>query len=273
MGSLGCNLVNTASNHSFDFTQANINASVDAWSSVPDMLAVAGQNRSQAEHDTVHVFSVKGVKMAFLAYTSYSNKPPQNNYGLNVFSNQLATNQINQARKLGAEFIIVSMRWGTEYSGEVNSLQKTQAKFLADQGVQLVLGHGPHVLQPVQELTGSGGAKTVVWYSLGNFINSQIPAETQFNGIGVIDIDIASKKLTKMSYLPIYMHYEWTPEQAKAEQLNARHNLSLLLLEQATDQQVSKHQLNTSISAQKDRLSKTLNALGLQIPLITSKEL
>lgn len=272
MGRLGCNLVNTASNHSFDFSQANITASVEAWANVPNTLAVVGQNRSQAEHDKVHVFSVRGVKIAFLAYTSYSNKPPQNSYGVNVFSNQLAAEQIKQARAQGAEFIIVSMRWGTEYSGSVNNLQKTQAQFLADQGVQLVLGHGPHVLQPVQELAGSGGAKTVVWYSLGNFLNTQIPAETQFNGLAVIDIDIATKKITQ-SYLPIYMHYEWTAEQARAEQLNARNNLSLILLEQTTDQMIAKHQLGTTVAAQKDRLSKTLNALGMQIPPITSKEL
>lgn len=273
MGRLGCNLVNTASNHSFDFTQANISASVDAWSKVPNMLAVSGQNRNQAEHDDVKVFDVKGVKIAFLAYSSYSNQPPKNSFGLNVFSSQLASEQIKQARIQGAEFIIVSMRWGTEYSSEVNGPQKLQAQFLADQGVQLVLGHGPHVLQPVQEITGSSGAKTVVWYSLGNFLNTQIPAETQFNGVGVIDIDIASKKLTNMSYLPIYMHYEWTADQAKAEQISSRKNLHLFLLEQATDEQVARHQLNTTIAAQKERLSKTLNSLGLQIPLITSKNL
>lgn len=272
MGRLGCNLVNTASNHSFDFTQANISASVEAWSKVPNTLGVVGQNRTQAEHDSIKVFEVKGIKVAFLAYTSYSNKPPTNSYGVNVFSTQFAASQIKQAKDQGAEFIIVSMRWGTEYSGQVNNLQKTQAQFLADQGVQLVLGHGPHVLQPVQELTGSGGAKMVVWYSLGNFLNSQIPAETQFNGLAAIDIDIASKKIATMRYIPIYMHYEWTAEQARAEQLNSRTNLHLFLLEQVTDKQIAKHQLNTTVAAQKDRLSKTLNSLGLQIPLITSKE-
>ena len=268
MGRVGCNLVNTASNHSFDFAQTNITASMDAWSKVPDTLAVVGQNRSQQEHDKVHVFEVKGVKIAFLAYTSYSNKPPGNAYGVNIFSNNLATKQIKQAKDHGAQFIIVSMRWGTEYSGTVNGLQKTQAQFLADQGVQLVLGHGPHVLQSVQKIKD-----TTVWYSLGNFLNSQIPAETQFNGVAVIDIDIAKKQISRQQFLPIYMHYEWTAEQARAEQLDARTNLHLFLLEQATDERVAKHQLNTTITAQKDRLIKTLDNLGQKIPIITTKEL
>ena len=268
MGRLGCNLVNTASNHSFDFAQTNITASMDAWSKVPDTLAVVGQNRSQKEHDTVHVFEVKGIKIAFLAYTSYSNKPPGNAYGVNIFSNNLATKQIKQAKGQGAQFIIVSMRWGTEYSGMVNGLQKTQGQFLADQGVQLVLGHGPHVLQPVQKIKD-----TTVWYSLGNFLNSQIPAETQFNGVAVIDIDIAKKQIKRQQFLPIYMHYEWTAEQARAEQLNVRTNLHLFLLEQATNEQIAKHQLDTTVSAQKDRLTKTLGNLGQKIPLITSRDL
>ena len=88
MGKLGCNLVNTASNHSFDKSQGAIAASVDAWSKVPNMLAVAGENRSEAEHNAVHYFTMKGVKFAYLAYTTYQNTdaPAQNNYGVNVFS-------------------------------------------------------------------------------------------------------------------------------------------------------------------------------------------
>src|ERR1035437_1860271 len=84
MGQFGCNLVNTASNHSFDFTQANIDNSVSAWQKVQGMLAVAGENQSQQQHDTVHYFSIKGVKFAFLAYTAYANNdaPPLNNYGV-----------------------------------------------------------------------------------------------------------------------------------------------------------------------------------------------
>lgn len=272
MGRLGCNLVNVASNHSFDFSQANITASQDAWATVPNTLAVVGQNRNQAEHDKVHVFTVKGVKIAFLAYTSYSNKPPANGYGLNVFSNQFAAEQIKQARAQGAEFIIVSMRWGTEYSGTVNALQKTQAQFLADQGVQLVLGHGPHVLQPVQELKGSTGNRTTVWYSLGNFLNTQIPAETQFNGLAAIDIDTTTKQISSQRFIPIYMHYEWTAAQARAEQLSSRQKVKLYLLEQVDDQLIAAHQLNTTVAAQKDRMTQTLSGLGLTIPLISSTE-
>jgi len=275
MGQLGCNLVNTASNHSFDFTQANIDNSVAAWAKVPNMLAMAGENRSQAEHDTVHYFTEKGVKFAYLAYTTYSNQdaPAQNNYGVNVFSEAFAASQISQAKANGAQIIIASMRWGTEYSTTVNAEQTQDAQFLADQGVNLILGHGSHELQPTQQLTGSGDNKTLVWYSIGNFLNTQEPPETLFNGIPVMDFDTKSHAITIVGFLPTYMHYEWTAAQAKADDTNARNHLHMYLLEDATQQMIDAQQLNTTIAAQKQRLSTTLNADGLQIPLITSKQL
>jgi poly-gamma-glutamate synthesis protein (capsule biosynthesis protein) len=275
MGRFGCNLANTASNHSFDFTQANIDNSVTAWEKVPDVLAVAGENRSQAEHDAVHYFTVKGVKMAFLAYTAYINTdaPVQNSYGVNVFSKDFAGRQIAEAKQNGARFVIASMRWGTEYSTTVNAEQRADAQWLADQGVALVLGHGSHELQPVTELTGSGGNKTLVWYSLGNFLNTQEPPATLFNGIAGLDIDTRTLAISNVRYSPIYMHYEWTPAQAAADDTNARDNLHLYPLEKATDAMVAAQQLKTSVAAQRQRIQSTLNAEGLSIPLVNLNQL
>ena len=275
MGQFGCNLVNTASNHSFDFTQANINNSVSAWQKVPNMLAVAGENQNQAQHDTVHSFTVKGVKFAFLAYTAYSNNdaPPLNNYGVNVFSQSFASSQISQAKAAGAKYIIVSIRWGTEYTTTVNAEQKQDAQFLADQGVNLVIGHGSHELQPVQQLKGSAGNTTTVWYSIGNFLNTQEPAETLFNGLPVIDINTKTLQITAMHFLPTYMHYEWTAAQAAADNIAARNHLNMYLLQDATQSLIDAQQLHTNVDAQKQRMNVTLSTYGLNIPLITSAQL
>ncbi|HEV2402716.1 MAG TPA: CapA family protein [Candidatus Saccharimonadales bacterium] len=275
MGKLGCNLANTASNHSFDYTQANINNSVAAWQQVPNMLAVAGENQNQQQHDAIHIFTVKGVEIAFLAYTTYSNTdaPPLNNYGVNIFSQSFASSQIQQAKQQGAQFIIVSMRWGTEYSTRVDPDQHQDAQWLADQGVNLILGHGSHELQSVQQLKGADGQSTTVWYSLGNFLNTQELPETLFNGLAVIDINTQSKQITAMHYLPIYMHYEWTAAQQAADDINARGHLHLYLLEDATQSMIDAQQLHTSIVAQRHRMTSTLSANGLDIPLINSHQL
>ncbi len=274
MGQLGCNLVNLASNHSFDFTQANINNSVTAWRHTPGMLAFAGENQNQAQHDQVRLFSVKGVKFAFLAYTAYSNTdaPPQNSYGVNLFSQSFAQAQIKQARAQGARFIIVSMRWGTEYTRNVNSTQLTDAQWLADQNVNLILGHGTHELQPVSWLNGTQGHKTLVWYGLGDFLHSQEPAATVFNGIAVMTIDPQTLAIGNLGFLPIYMHYEWTPSQQAQDEIADRHSLHLYLLEDATQSMINAQQLNTTVQAQDQRLSSTLNTYGLNIPLLSSRQ-
>lgn len=272
MGKYGCNLVNTASNHSFDFTQANIDASVAAWAAVPTTLAVAGQNRNQAEHDAVHMFTTKGLKFAFLAYTTYSNAAPQNSYGVSVYSPALAAQQIQAAKAQGAQIIIVSMRWGVEYSSQVTAAQEKAAQYLSDQGVNLVLGHGPHVLQPVQDLTGAAGNKTLVWYSLGNYLNTQIPPETLFNGVALLKINPATLAISITGYLPFHMQYEWTAAQAKAENTNARTKVKLELLEKTTQAAIDAQQINTTAKDQAARLVKTLNERGQQIPLLSSEQ-
>lgn len=276
MGKVGCNLVNDGTNHSFDRNQDAINASIDAWNSVPNMLAVAGQNKNIAEHDTVHYFTIKGVKFAFLAYTTYLNigAPAQNDYGVNVYSDAFAKQQIDTAKANGAQIIIASVRWGVEYSTTVSDSQKQTAQFLANQGVSLILGHGSHELEPVQTLTGSGGNKTVVWYSLGNFINTQLPAETLFNGLAVINYDKNTKQITDMTFLPIYMHYEWTAAEAIRQNdadLLARHNVQMYLLDDTTQAMIDSQQLKTTVPAQRERIQGILNSYT-RVPLITKAE-
>ena len=274
MGKLGCNLVNLASNHSFDFTQANINNSVTAWQKVPRMLAFAGENQNKAQYNSIHYFTLKGVKFAFLAYATYLNSdaPALNSYGLNIYSNSFASKQIAQAKNNGAKFIIVSMRWGTEYSTNVNNTEIQDAQFLADQGVSLILGHGTHVLQPVTWLYGQHSSKTLVWYGLGDFLQSQIPADTVFNGIPVMDINSKTLKISNLAFLPIFMHYDWSATAAATQDLSARNHLHLYLLNNVTQSMINSQQLHTTVTAQEQRIKTTLSSMGLKIPLISSKE-
>lgn len=258
MVELGCNLVNTASNHSSDKTQTVIDSNVDIWSSIDGPLAVVGQNKSQEQQDSVKIFEVDGLKYAFLAYTSYSNATPPHSYSVNFYSRELASSQIASAKKAGARFLIVSMRWGNEFSENINVFQDSESQYLADLGVSLVLGHGPHVLEPVKKITGTSGNTTVVWYSLGNFLNTQLEPEALFSAVAYIDVDPESGEVVNLSYLPIYMHYEWTPEEAEREDLLKRTNLQLVPLESAVEL-FKKSQLKTTIGAQDNRIKQTLN--------------
>jgi poly-gamma-glutamate synthesis protein (capsule biosynthesis protein) len=266
---LGCNVINIGTNHTNDKGQNLIDATVKAWDDREGVLAVAGANRSAEEQNEIKYFEVKGVKFAFLAYTTYSNIAPANNYGLNMYSDALAEAQVAEAKK-EVDFIIVSMRWGTEYSPDIDERQDEISQKLANLGVDVVFGHGPHVLGPVKTLEGPDGHETLVWYSLGNFLNTQLEVETLFSGIAVMDIDIESKEIKKVQMMPIYMHYEWTAAQKQAEDLNARRNLAMYPLDQA-EEALAKSQLDTTATAQTERI-KSIVTKHLPIKVITSDE-
>lgn len=269
MDKLGCNLINVGSNHSNDKGQAAISAQLDEWDKQPGILAIGGEARSATEQQKIGYFTIKGVRFAFLSYVTYSNTHNMTAYGVNMFNRTTAAAQLVEARKQ-ADIIIVSMRWGTEYSNGINSEQISDGQFLADNGSDIILGHGPHSLEPVKKLTGQNGRSSYVWYSLGNFLNAQLELESLFTGLAVMDIDASSKQITNVSYLPIYMHYEWTAAQAAAQDLLARKNFKLYLLEDAATP-LAKSQNKTTIEAQKTRIQNLLNTYT-PVPVITSKD-
>ncbi|UOK59857.1 CapA family protein [Bacillus sp. OVS6] len=78
-----------------------------------------------------------------------------------------------------------------------NEEQQELAKFLADQGVDLVIGHHPHVLQPMEWVEGQNGKKTFVVYSLGNFLSGQVGEYKEIGGIFSVKITKELSKGTK----------------------------------------------------------------------------
>lgn len=269
MGELGCNVINTGSNHTNDFKQEVISASVNAWKGVPNVLAVAGANAEPSDKDIIRYFENNGVKFAFVSYTTYSNEPSPNGYSVTMYSKNLAQKQLTEARKK-ADIVIVSMRWGTEYSPNINAQQKTWAREVANLGADIIVGHGPHVLEPAEVITLDDGRKSYVWYSLGNFFNAQLDPESLFNGIAVMDIDISTKKITNVAYLPIYMHYEWSAADKTAGKLLARKNFSMYTFEDG-QAALEKSQNNTTFEEQRQRIESTLNKLT-QIKLLTKDQ-
>ncbi|MEJ7247910.1 CapA family protein, partial [Staphylococcus epidermidis] len=75
--------------------------------------------------------------------------------------------------KQQSDVVLVSAHWGNEGKHQPNVTQKKYAQIFADAGVDVVLGTHPHVIQPVKWVKGSEGNRTLVAYSLGNFLNGQ----------------------------------------------------------------------------------------------------
>lgn len=231
----GCNLINIASNHVNDKQQKGINANLDVWDKLP-ILAYSGSNRSAQEQNTIHYFTKNGIKVAFLAYADYSNDTNLTSYGLNIYHNDtLFTSQLKEARA-NADAVVVSLHWGTEDSNVVNSDQTAAAQKAASLGADVVIGTGPHVLQKTVWLDAKDGKKTLVWYSIGNMLSSQLAVNELTGGVAGFTLVKQSSgvKVEAPTFKATFMSYDWPAADRAAEKLTTRSNLKLQPLSEAT---------------------------------------
>jgi poly-gamma-glutamate synthesis protein (capsule biosynthesis protein) len=268
LSTLGCNMINLANNHANDRGQAGITATRQVWDALPT-LAVAGTARSAAEQKQISIFRKGGITFAFLSYARCSNSHLANSYGVNILNRSLVSTQIKAARAAGAQMIIVGTHWCHENVSHQDADQDAWAAYLASQGVDIVIGTGPHWLQPVKQLPKAGGGTTLVWFSLGNFLSSQLEINGLIGGIAVMEIDVASHSVTSVGFMPTYMHYEWTATQKAQGDLLARHNLMIYPLDQAADA-LAQSQNHTTVSAQTTHVTELLNTY-MPVEMLTSR--
>ncbi len=178
----GWNLSTTATNHSWDMGFEGILNSSATWSAYPQMLTT-GTFVSAEDRSTIRVTERDGIRFAFLAYTDSLNGyvlPDDQKWAVAEADVDAMTADVERARnEAGADVVIVAMSWGDENSTTPNDLQRYYAQHLANLGVDLVLGFGPHVIQPIEwvpalDVNGNEtGDTTLVVYSLGNFLSNQ----------------------------------------------------------------------------------------------------
>ena len=169
----GFNLVSLATNHTIDKGEKGVLNSRNYWNQQANVLA-AGSYSSFEERDKVVIKEVNGIKYAFLSYTTYTNGlivPTGKEYLVNVYDEDLIKEEITRYRDK-VDLLMVAMHWGTEYMTYPTNEQKEISEYLASLGVDLIIGCHPHVIEPIEYIDD-----TLVIYSLGNFISSQIGVE------------------------------------------------------------------------------------------------
>jgi poly-gamma-glutamate synthesis protein (capsule biosynthesis protein) len=209
---VGCNIFNYASNHVADKGQAALKASLDNWDSLKP-LAITGSNRSQQEQDTVKYFTKNGIRFAFLAFADFSNMPMPESYSVNIYHDTALVERLMKEARAHADVVLVSMHWGTEDSTVVNDDQREAAQRLANLGADIIIGTGPHVLQAVTTLPRSSGGTTLVWYSIGNVLSTQMWVNELTGGVAKWTVTKRNGTITtdNLGYDATFMSYSYTP--------------------------------------------------------------
>jgi len=171
----GINILATANNHSCDKAKRGIIRTLDILDSL--QLFHLGTYRHQVEKDSLTplIIEKKGFKLALLNYTYGTNgfpipKPTK----VNLIDTIAIKKDIIKSKSLQPDAIIVFLHWGEQYKNKPNQRQKNLVDFFYRQGVNIVIGSHPHVIQPIlyeRDYINFEDYFTV--YSLGNFISNQ----------------------------------------------------------------------------------------------------
>ena len=211
---LGFDVVSTANNHSLDKGYNGLESTLNELDKVN--LSHTGTYRSKEEQDTIITKNVNGINIAFLSFTYGTNGiavPAGKEYCINLIDNNLILDQISKAKALKPDLICVFMHWGQEYKLQQNSTQEQLADLLFKNGVDIILGSHPHVLEPMEKRIVTLEDRTTkdgfLIYSLGNFVSGQVIEDTR-NSI-ILQLQITKHvagniTIDSYNYIPTYMY-------------------------------------------------------------------
>lgn len=266
---IGFDVICTANNHSIDKGYSGIESTLNFLDEYG--LDHMGTARSKQEQNTILVKDLNGIKIAFLAYTYGTNGitiPAGKEYSVNLIDKDLIKEHIELAKDQNVDVICVSMHWGTEYRLTPHSTQEDLADFLFNNGVDIILGSHPHVLEPMEKRTitlEDGTTKDgFVIYSLGNFVSGQIYANTKSTVI--LDIQITKNSEGKISidsvnYTPVYLYDKGANSKSRTRYTLIDVEKSITEYENGTDTTISKSLYNTL----KSELSSIRKHVGEEI--------
>ncbi|MEG2814458.1 MAG: CapA family protein, partial [Oscillospiraceae bacterium] len=238
---MGFDVVNHATNHVVDKQESGLKSTLEYWDKNPQ-IKVVGIYKDKADYENIRVIEKNGIKFSFLGMTESLNGlnlPKNTDLIIGRTNEDEIKNQIEKAKAV-SDVVIVNVHWGSEYTHKQNNFQNNLAKNMAEWGADLIIGHHPHVIQPVEYITRNDGTKAVVAYSLGNFISSQDRAATMLGGMLETEFtknETGKISITNVKFNPVINHYD-----------RGRKNIRLYPLDIYTKELASQHGIRSKIT-------------------------
>jgi poly-gamma-glutamate capsule biosynthesis protein CapA/YwtB (metallophosphatase superfamily) len=211
---VGFDIILHATNHTMDMGLEGVENTIAYWKTKPG-ITILGINETEEASNQVPILTKNGIKLAMLNYTYGLNGiplPKDKPYLVNLLDKKKMKADLEYA-EANADFTIVFPHWGSEYSFQVSQMQKELTEFFYEQGVDLIIGCHPHVIEPVEWVETEPGHRMLVCYSLGNFLSYQREAERMLGAMAAVTIvkDDHGTYISNASITPIVTHYENGP--------------------------------------------------------------
>ena len=159
-----------------------------------------------SEKSNIVIEEYNGIKIGFVAYNSVHDIENPNLYS--SFDIEKTIETVNKMGILGIDCKFISLHWGwhEEYINIPSAENIKIARLLVDNGADIVVGHHPHVIQPVEEYKGK-----LIFYSLGNFLFDMIWSKNVRIGLTVKVLYDKIRKKINYELIPIYISNNYTP--------------------------------------------------------------
>jgi hypothetical protein len=204
----GWDMCDTASNHSLDGGQSGI----DDTAAALDRAGVrhTGSFRSPRERRSPLIVSVRGVRVALLAYTEMTNGIPlPHPWSVGLARASAIIADAHRARRAGAQVVLVNLHWGQEDVAAPSPFQRTLADRLTrSRAITAVIGQHVHRVQPIRRVH-----RRLVVFGEGNLLSNQTaaccPAASQDGMLVLLDLRVAGRRsrLARVRYVPVWVRH------------------------------------------------------------------
>lgn len=185
----GFDIVSIANNHTLDAGEQGVLNAINYYKSLD--LFYTGAFQSEEDAASIRTIEKNGIIFSFLACSYGTNGlpvPSGKDYLINLIDVDKINEDIKAAKKL-SDVVVLSLHFGNEYQLLPNETQKQLVNEFAATGADIIFGHHPHVLQPLEWIEKEDGTRTFVAYSLGNFISGQVGIEREIGGIVQLEVE------------------------------------------------------------------------------------
>ncbi len=222
----GFDILSLANNHTMDCGRTGLLETMRHLTR--NKLGFCGAGATLTEAEAPLILNIKGIRIAFVAFTAIAPAIGANPQGLGpaiaLASRDALLRAVNMARG-GADVVIVSLHWGAEYASRPSREQRELARALAEAGADLILGHHTHTLQGMELIERRDAAGDVryslVAYSLGNFVfDSPRIFGKRVNESVILRCRLGRSGLVSAELLPVVLE-NYLPRPASSDEAEA----------------------------------------------------
>ena len=204
----GFNVLVNANNHALDRGSEGLRRTQEVTEGKGMILT--GSFISPGHRDLTYplVLEKNDILLALLNYTYGTNGLKVDTPNIvNYIDTLTIQRDLEKVKLVEPDFVIASIHWGKEYQRQEDAVQRELAGFMFRQGVDVIIGSHPHVVQPVKYVETDSGYQDLVVYSLGNFVSNQ---RDRYRDGGIIfGLDLEKTDRTRIAgfdYLPVWVH-------------------------------------------------------------------